>query len=133
MIIYKAGFSVSRPNHIKKYWQDIFVNISSQIIVSQIKTTGTSCKTLYNVLGRTHITVWGLRRCTFFGRGMVYVGGGRFMLTRVGFISEWNCKRVSRFWIKRLAATTFRAELKRRVAFSLKAGCELVEFYIFSV
>ena len=80
MLIYKAGFSVSRPNHIKKYWQDIFVNISSQTIVSQIKTTGTSCKTLYNVLGHTHITVWGLRRCTFFGRGIVYVGGGRFML-----------------------------------------------------
>ena len=53
--------------------------------------------------------------------------------TRVEFISEWNCKRVSRFWIKRLAATTFRAELKRQVALSLKAGYEVVEFYIFSV
>ena len=59
--------------------------------------------------------------------------GGGSCWTRVEFISEWNCKRVSRFWVKRLAATTFRAELKRRVALSLKAGYELVEFYIFSV
>ena len=42
----------------------------------------TSCKTLYNVLSDTHITNWGLRRFTFFGQGMVYVGGGRFMLER---------------------------------------------------
>ena len=42
----------------------------------------TSCKTLYNVLSHTHITIWGLRPFTFFGRGMVYVGEGRFMLER---------------------------------------------------
>ena len=39
-------------------------------------TTCRSCKTLYNVLSHTHITIGGLRRFTFFSRGMVYVGGG---------------------------------------------------------
>ena len=39
-------------------------------------TTNTSCKTLYNVLSHTRITIWALRRFMFFGRGMVYVGGG---------------------------------------------------------
>ena len=39
-------------------------------------TTNTSYKTLYNILSHTHITIWALRRFTFFGRGMVYVGGG---------------------------------------------------------
>ena len=110
-------------NTLKNIGKTFFVNILSQTIVSRIKTTGTSCKTVYNVLSHTRIySLGGLRRFTFFGWGMVFVGGGRFML----FISEWNCKRVSRFWIKRLAATTFRAELKRRVALSLKAGYELV-------
>ena len=45
-------------------------------------TTCTSCKTLYNVLSHTHITIGGLRRFTFFSRGMVYVGVGRFILER---------------------------------------------------
>ena len=45
-------------------------------------TTYTSCKTLYNVLSHTHITIWGLRRFTLFGRGWfllegeVHVGDG---------------------------------------------------------
>ena len=49
-------------------------------------TTNTSCKTLYNVLSHTRITIWALRRFMFFGRGMVYVGGGGggFMLDGEG-------------------------------------------------
>ena len=39
-------------------------------------TTNTSCKTLYNVLSHTRITIWALRRFMFFGGGMVYFGGG---------------------------------------------------------
>ena len=63
-------------------------------------TTNTSCKTLYNVLSHTHITIWGLRGFTFFGRGMVYVGEGRFMLengvvTRVNANCYWLTERES--------------------------------------
>ena len=54
-------------------------------------TTNTSCKTLYNVLSHTRITIWALRRFMFFGRGMVYVGGGgSFMLDREG--SCWRMR-----------------------------------------
>ena len=65
-------------------------------------TTCTSCKTLYNVLSQTHITIGGLRRFTFLSRGMVYVEGGglywrgkfmleeeeSFMLVRERFMLE---------------------------------------------
>ena len=51
-------------------------------------TTCTSCKTLYNVLSPTHITIGGLRRFTFLSRGMVYVGGGGGLYWRGKFMLE---------------------------------------------
>ena len=82
MIIYKAGFSVSWPKHIKKVLTRHFCKyFITETIILRIMTTRTSCKTLYNVLSQTHITIGGLRRFTFLSRGMVYVGGG-FILER---------------------------------------------------
>ena len=65
-------------------------------------TTCTSCKTFYNVLSPTHITIGGLRRFTYLSWGMVFVRGGglywrgkfmlegegRFMLVRERFMLE---------------------------------------------
>ena len=83
MIIYKAGFSVSWPKHIKKVLTRHFCKyFITETIILRIMTTCTSCKTLYNVLSHTHITIGGLRRFAFFSRGMVYVGGGRLILER---------------------------------------------------
>ena len=45
-------------------------------------TTCTSCKTFYNVLSPTHITIGGLRRFTYLSWGMVFVRGGGFILER---------------------------------------------------
>ena len=53
-----------------------------EYFITETIISRTSCKTSYNVLSHTHITIWGLRRFTFFGRGMVHVGRGRFMLER---------------------------------------------------
>ena len=76
MIIYKAGFSVSWPKHIKKVLTRHFCKyFITETIILRIMTTCTSCTTLYNVLSHTHITIGGLRRFTFLSRGMIYVGG----------------------------------------------------------
>ena len=78
MRIYKAGFSVSRPKHIKTILTRHFCKyFITETIILRIMTTCTSCKTLYNVLSHTHITIGGLRRFTF-------CLGGWFMLERGG-------------------------------------------------
>ena len=83
MRIYKAGFSVSRPKHIKKILIRHFCKyFITETIILRIMTTCNSCKTLYNVLSHTHITIGELRRFTFLSRGMVYVGGGGVILER---------------------------------------------------
>ena len=89
MIIYKAGFSVSWPKHIKKVLTRHFCKyFITETIILRIMTTCTSCKTLYNVLSHTHITIGGLRRFTFLSRGMIYVGERRGLYWRGKFMLE---------------------------------------------
>ena len=93
MIIYKAGFSVSWPKHIKKVLTRHFCKyFITETIILRIMTTCTSCKTLYNVLSHTHITIGGLRRFTFLSRGMIYVGGRRGLYWRGKFMLEGERK-----------------------------------------
>ena len=91
MRIYKAGFSVSRPKHIKKNIDKTFLEVfTTETIILRIMTTCTSCKTLYNVLSPTHITIGGLRRFTFLSWGWFLLEGGglywrgKFMLEGEG-------------------------------------------------
>ena len=93
MIIYKAGFSVSWPKHIKKVLTRHFCKyFITETIILRIMTTCTSCKTLYNVLSHTHITIEGLRRFTFLSRGMIYVGGRGGLYWRRKFMLEGEGK-----------------------------------------
>ena len=85
MLIYKAGFSVSWPKHIKKILTRHFCKyFITETIILRIMTTCTSCKTLYNVLSHTHITIGELRRFTFFFSGDGLYWRGKFMLEGEG-------------------------------------------------
>ena len=77
-------------NTLKNIGKTFFVNILSQTIVSRIKSTGASCKTVYNVLSHTRITVWG--DCVdlrfLVGGWFLLEGGGSCCSSRSGTAKE---------------------------------------------